>query len=61
VQDVTSESLAVTVAQRMNRNADGTFFNMLEKAATENKLSDKPGNIFNIDGSGIQINNKLIL
>jgi hypothetical protein len=31
---------------------------MLEKEATENNLSDKPGNIFNIDGSGIQINNE---
>jgi hypothetical protein len=58
VQDVTSESLSVTVAQRMNRNAIRTFFNMLEKAATENNLSDKSGNIFNIDEIGTQINNK---
>jgi hypothetical protein len=31
---------------------------MLEKAATENNLSNRAGNIFNIDESGIQINNK---
>jgi len=29
------------------------IFKMLEKVATENKLSDTPGNIFNIDESGI--------
>jgi hypothetical protein len=33
----------------------GTFFNMLEKIAKENHLSDTPGNIFNINGSGKQI------
>jgi hypothetical protein len=57
VQDVTAESLYSTRAQRMNRNAVGAFFNMLEKVATENNLSDTPGNIFKIDGSGVQINN----
>jgi hypothetical protein len=31
---------------------------MLEKAATENNLSYTPGNIFNTDESGIQINKK---
>ena len=58
MQDVTAESLSLTRAQRMDRNAVGTFFNMLEKVATENKLSDTPGNIFNINGNGKQINNK---
>jgi hypothetical protein len=58
VQDVTAESLYSTRAQRMNRNAVRAFFNMLEKVATENNLSDTPGNILNIDGNGIQINNK---
>jgi hypothetical protein len=43
----------------MNWNIVGTFFNMLEKAATENNLSNRAGNIFNIDESGIQINNEL--
>jgi len=32
---------------------------MLEKAETKNNLSDTPGNIFNIDESGMQIYNKL--
>ena len=43
----------------MNWNTVGTFFNVLEKVATENNLSDRAGNIFNIDESGIQTNNKL--
>jgi hypothetical protein len=58
VQDVTAGSLSLTRAQRMNRNTVGTFFNMLEKVATENNLSDTPGNILNIKGSGKQTNNK---
>jgi hypothetical protein len=58
VQDVTAESLSLTRAQRMNRNAVGTFYNMLEKVATENKFCDTPGNILNINGSGKQMNNK---
>jgi hypothetical protein len=31
---------------------------MLEKVATENSLPVTPGNIFNVDKCGIQINNK---
>jgi hypothetical protein len=42
----------------MNGNIVGTLFNVLEKVATENNPSDTPGNICNIYGSGIQINNK---
>jgi hypothetical protein len=42
----------------MNRNAVVTFFNKLEKVATENKLSDTSGNIFNTNGSGKKVNNK---
>jgi hypothetical protein len=53
---MTAESLSVARAQRMNRNTVGTFLNMLKKVAAENNLSDKPGNTFNFDDSGIQIN-----
>lgn len=31
------------------------FFNMLEKIVTENNLFETPGNILNLDKSGIQI------
>ena len=34
------------------------FSNILEEVANANNLSDTPGNIFNTDESGIQINNK---
>jgi hypothetical protein len=39
-------------------NTVGSFLNMLERVVTENNLSDTPGNIFNIDESGNQVNNK---
>lgn len=58
LHDMTAESLSLTGAERTNRNPLATFFNMLEKEATENSRSETPGNIFNIYGSGIQINNK---
>jgi len=50
---MTAESLSVARTQRMNRNTVGNFLNMLEKVAAENKLSDTPGNSFNIDESSI--------
>jgi len=51
-----AEILSVARAQSMNLNTVGKFLNMLEKVAAENKLSDTPGNSFNIDESSIQIN-----
>jgi hypothetical protein len=39
-------------------NAVGRFFMTPKNVATERKLSDTTGNVFNIDLSGIQINNK---
>jgi hypothetical protein len=58
LQDMTDESLSLARAQRINQNTVGTFFNALEKVPIENNLSDTPGNIYNEDESGIQINNK---
>lgn len=55
---MTAKSLSLSGAQRMNRNTIGTYFNMLEKAATYSSLSDTSGNIFNICESIIHINNK---
>ena len=55
---MTAGSLSLAVAQRMNWNTVGSFFNMMEKVTTENNFSDTPGNIFNIDERGNQINNK---
>ena len=58
LQDVTAESLSLATFQRTNRNTAGTFWNMLEKVATENTLAYTPWNIFKIDESGLQVNNK---
>lgn len=55
---MTAESLYLGRAQRMNRYIAGTYFNILEKAATDSNLSDIPGNIFNIEEIGVHINNK---
>jgi hypothetical protein len=41
----------------MNRKTIETIFNVLEKVATEKSPFETPGNIFNIDKCGIQINN----
>jgi hypothetical protein len=45
----------------MNRMTVGKILNMLEKVADENKLSDTPGNSFDIEEIGIQINKNLNL
>jgi len=58
LQDMTAESLSLVRAERTNRYPTGTFFRVLEKVATENNPSDTHGNVLNIYGSGIQINNK---
>jgi hypothetical protein len=58
LQDVTAGCLSPAGVQRTNRNTVGTFWNMLEKVATENTLADTPWNIFKIDESGLLVNNK---
>jgi hypothetical protein len=57
-QKMAAENLSLVGVQRKNGNTAGTFFNMLEKAVSQKNLSDTPGNTFNIEESGIQINNK---
>lgn len=58
LQDMAAGNLSLARAQRMNRHTVGTIFNMLEKVATENNLSDAPGNVINNNESGTQINSK---
>jgi hypothetical protein len=53
-----AEGLSLARAQGMDRKIVETFFNMMEKVVTENNVFDKPGNIFNVDQSGVQANNK---
>jgi hypothetical protein len=55
-QDMTAESLPVAGAHRVNWNTVGSFFNMLEKTATENNLPGTPGNVSNVNENGTQVN-----
>jgi hypothetical protein len=55
---MTATSLSLAVVRRINWKIVASFLNMMEKLTTENNFSDPPGNIFNVDGSGNQINNK---
>lgn len=58
VQYTTAESLSLAKTQKWTGTLLEHFFNMFKKGATENKLSDTPGNIFNFDECGKQINKK---
>lgn len=51
--------LSLLGAQRMDRKTVENFINTLEKVETQNNISDAPGNIYNFDESGIQINTNL--
>jgi hypothetical protein len=56
LQSARNPELSGHHAQSKDRRTVDTFFNTPEKVATESDLSDTPGNIFNADESGIQIN-----
>jgi hypothetical protein len=51
-------SLSLGRVHRINPNTTETFFNMLEKVATKNNLSDAPGNVSNNVESFIKTNNR---
>lgn len=53
-----AEGLSLARAKGMNRDEVGRFFELLRNILTENKLIDRPANIFNMDEAGIQIINK---
>lgn len=53
-----SEGLSLARTQGMNRKDVNEYFSLLLQILTEYDLLDKPGKIFNIDETGIQINNK---
>ncbi|CAH2091298.1 unnamed protein product [Euphydryas editha] len=53
-----SEGLSLARAQGMNRKDVEDYFNVLKNILIENDLMNKPGKIYNVDESGIQVNNK---
>ncbi|KAB0803136.1 hypothetical protein PPYR_00106 [Photinus pyralis] len=54
----TAEGVSVARSTALNRETVNSYFALLETVLTENQLFDKPGNIFNIDETGLQLNNK---
>lgn len=53
-----SEGLLLARAQGMNRKEVSDYFDLLHKLLTDNDLLNKPSKIFNMDKTGIQVNNK---
>lgn len=53
-----SEGLSLARAQGMNRVDVAAFFALLERTLTENDLLNKPSKIFNMDESGLKLNNE---
>lgn len=53
-----AEGISINRATGMNRETVKHYFELLEKVLTDNKLYDKPSNVFNMDETGLQLNNK---
>lgn len=53
-----AEGLSIERARGLNRAEVAKFFNILITVLTENDLLDKPDRIFNMDETGVQLNNK---
>lgn len=53
-----TEGLSVVRAKGLSREEVNNFYDLLIKVLIENDLSDKPERIYNMDESGIQLNNK---
>ncbi|XP_056645093.1 uncharacterized protein LOC130450623 [Diorhabda sublineata] len=53
-----AEGLSLARASGMNRQDVDKYFEMLLKVLTDNDLISKPERIYNMDESGIQVNNK---
>ncbi|KAJ8939879.1 hypothetical protein NQ318_023219 [Aromia moschata] len=53
-----AEGVSINRALGMNRKDVDGYFKLLEQIITENSLIGKPGHIFNMDETGLQLNNK---
>lgn len=54
----TAEGISVNRATGMNRETVKLYFELLEKVLRENGLFEKSSNVFNMDETGLQLNNK---
>lgn len=53
-----AEGVSTTRAEGLNKTVVHNYFTLLDGVLTKYQLFDKPGKIFNIDESGLQLNNK---
>lgn len=53
-----AEGVSLSRCQGMNRDEVNTYFNLLEATLLEGGLMNKPSNVFNMDETGLQLNNK---
>jgi hypothetical protein len=53
-----AEGISVSRAQGMNKEETPEYFDLLKKTLKENDLMKKPYHIFNLDETGLQVNNK---
>lgn len=53
-----SEGVSLARSQGMSRKAVSDYFKLPENILIENDLLEKPGNIYNMDETGLQLNNK---
>lgn len=52
------EGLSVARAKGLSKEEVNNFYDLLIKVLTDNDLLDKPERVYNMDESGIQLNNK---
>lgn len=53
-----SEGVSLARSRGMSTEIVKSYFELLERTLAENNLFDKPGNIYNMDETGLQLNNK---
>lgn len=53
-----SEGVSLARSRGMNKKDVGDYFELLGKTLEEQQLFDKPGSVFNMDETGLQLNNK---
>lgn len=53
-----SEGVSLARARGMNKKDVADYFELLGNILEEHNLFDKPGNVFNMDESGLQLNNR---
>lgn len=53
-----SEGVSIARAQGMSRALVQRYFDLLENILSECNLHNKPSNVFNVDETGLQLNNK---